>query len=79
MEQNEFCQKTKPFSLTKERAKNDASEFTPEELTGFRAILGALLWLCQTRMDIIADVVLSQQDVAKATIGIPEERQLHCY
>ena len=42
---------------------------TPEELTGFRAILGALLWLCQTRLDIIAEVVLSQQDVAKATIG----------
>ena len=69
MAQDEFCQKIKPYPLKRERAKLDSSPLTPEELTGFRAILGALLWLCQTRLDIIADVVLSQQDVAKATIG----------
>ena len=63
MAQDEFCQKVKPFSLSKARAKDDDSPLTAEELTGFRAILGALLWLCQTRLDIIADVVLAQQEI----------------
>ena len=69
MEQNEFCQKLKPFPITKARAAKDSEPLTPEELTGFRAILGALLWLCQTRLDLVCDVVLQQQEISKATIG----------
>ena len=65
----EFCQKLKPFPLTKERAAQDSQSLTPTELTGFRAILGALIWLCQTRLDVVCDVVLHQQEVGKATIG----------
>ena len=69
MDQNEFCQKLKPFPLTKERSKHEDAGLEPAELTGFRAILGGLLWLCQTRLDLICDVVLQQQNVSKATIG----------
>ena len=69
MEQNEFCQKLKPIPITKARAAKDSEPLTPTELTCFRAILGALLWLCQTRLDLVCDVVLQQQEISKATIG----------
>ena len=69
MDQNEFCQKLKPFAISSDRASRETEILEPKELTGFRAILGGLLWLCQTRLDIIADVVLQQQEVARATIG----------
>ena len=65
-EQDEFCQK--PYPLTKDRARQESSKLTPMELTGFRAILGGLLWLCQTRLDLICEVVSCQQHVAEATI-----------
>ena len=67
-EQDEFCQKLKPYSLTKERARQESSKLTPAELTGFRAILGGLLWLCQTRLDLICEVVMCQQHVSEATV-----------
>ena len=51
-EQDEFCQKMKPYPLTKDRAKQEGSKLIPTELTGFRAILGGLLRLCQTRLDL---------------------------
>ena len=63
IDQNEFCQKLAPRQLAKERADQEDSPLTPDELTGFRAILGGLLWLCQTRLDLICDVVLRQQTV----------------
>ena len=47
----------------------DSAPLTPDELSGLRSVLGALLWLCQTRLDIICDVVLSQQEVTRATIA----------
>ena len=58
VDQDEFCQKLKPYPLTKQRAADDDSDLTPTENTGFRSILGGLLWLCQTRLDLICDVVL---------------------
>ena len=67
--QDDFCQKLKPYAISKERSHMDSSPLTPDELSGLRAVLGALLWLCQTRLDIICDVVLSQQEVTRATIA----------
>ena len=67
-EQDDFCQKLKRYALTKERARQESSKLTPRELTGFRAILGGLLWLCQTRLDLNCEVAMCQQHVAEATI-----------
>ena len=69
MEQNEFCQKLKPTYIPKERAFQDSSPLTPAEVTSFRQVLGALIWLCQTRLDLVCDVVLHQQETTRATIG----------
>ena len=41
---------------------------TREETSGFRGILGVLLWLCITHMELMADVVLLQTEVTKAQI-----------
>ena len=68
-DQDAFCQKLQPFPLSKERSNKDDSALTPDELSGLRAVLGALLWLCQTRLDIICDVVLCQQEVTRSTIA----------
>ena len=67
-DQDEFCQKLQPFSINKERANKSDAALTPDELSGLRTVLGGLLWLCQTRLDIICEVVLAQQEVARATI-----------
>jgi hypothetical protein len=68
-DQDDYCQKLEPFKLSRERSNKDTAELTPDELSGLRAVLGGLLWLCQTRLDIICDVVLCQQEVARATIS----------
>ena len=46
----------------------DDSPLTTTELKAFRGLLGGLLWLCQTRLDAIADTVIIQQNTASATI-----------
>lgn len=68
MDQNEYCQSIKPMAIEVHRLKDIESFLTRAELTLFRGILGALLWLCQTNMTIICDVVLLQQEVTKARI-----------
>ena len=68
MAQDTFCQKLKPFYIPKDRAAQADSPLTPAERKGFRGNLGALLWLCQTRLDLICDVVLQQQEITTATI-----------
>ena len=67
-DQDAFCQKLKPYSLTRTRASQDDDMLTPQELTAYRGLLGGLLWLCQTRLDLICDVVLAQQDITRATV-----------
>ena len=69
MDQDAFCQKMRPYPLTRERAKQEDHELTEKEQTAFRGLLGGLLWLRQTRLDLICDVVLMQQDVNKGTVG----------
>ena len=69
MEQNEFCQTMRPHVFTKERASRDSALLLPQEVTSLRAIIGGLLWICQTRLDVICDTVLLQQDVNTSTVG----------
>jgi hypothetical protein len=59
--QDEFCQKLVPLVL--DPTAKDDRPLTKDETTDFRSILGGLLWLCLTRMDVIADVVLLQQEL----------------
>ena len=42
---------------------------TPAELTSFRSVLGGLLWLTATPLDLVADVCTLQAQVTRATIA----------
>ena len=48
---------------------NDERAVTSAEQTSLRAALGALLYLCLTRIDLLADVVLLQTKICCATVG----------
>ena len=50
-------------------SRGDNDSLTATELTSFRLVLGALLWLTATRLDLIAEVCILQSMVTKATIG----------
>ena len=54
MMQSEFCSKMKPLHI--EPQKKDNEKLLPEEVTQYRSILGALLWLTTTRLDLISEV-----------------------
>ena len=62
MDQGAFCQKLQPLSI--DRSRKDDEKLTPREITMFRSQLGALLWLCVTRVDLIADIVTLQQEIS---------------
>ena len=66
MTQDDFCKKLKPASISNDRKDND--DLTPSEVTMFRSILGALLWLTATRLDLVADVCLLQTQVTLAKV-----------
>ena len=63
LHQADFCVKMKTVELTATRKSQLASACTASEHTQFRAVVGALLYLCFTRVDIVADVVTLQQYV----------------
>eukprot|EP00438_Fugacium_kawagutii_P029807 Skav231475 [mRNA] locus=scaffold1100:530653:539709:- [translate_table: standard] len=54
MIQSDFCAKMLPAKIDNGRKDND--KLTKEETTSYRSILGALLWLAATRLDLVADV-----------------------
>ena len=66
MSQDEFCSKLKPAKIP--AGKKDDAFLEPSEVTSFRSILGALLWLTATRLDIIADVSYLQTQVTQARV-----------
>ena len=60
----------KTAMISKERRKQKNDDLTKEELSQYRAILGAANWLVgTTRPDIASDTALLQQRVSRATIG----------
>ena len=63
--QYEFAQRLEKAEVPK---REDSSKLTPEEVTRFRSILGALLWITATRLDVIADVSILQSRVTVAEI-----------
>ena len=54
MNQAEFCSKMKAVDIEAQRKDND--KLLPEEVTQYRSILGALLWLTATRLDLVSEV-----------------------
>ena len=66
MSQDEFCGKLKMAPVPSRR---DEDSLTAEELTNFRSILGGLLWLTATRLDLVSDVCALQSQVTKAKVG----------
>ena len=63
--QRDFALKLKPADVPQ---RDDSSKLTKEETSSFRSILGALLWLTATRLDIIADVSVLQSRVTVAEV-----------
>jgi hypothetical protein len=55
--------------VTIERLSNNDTKTTAEQTSTLRAKIGALLYLCITRVDLCADVCLLQTKVTIATIG----------
>ena len=67
VEQDDFCRKLKMVDIDKSRRDDD--DLTPSELTSFRSVLGGLLWLTATRLDLVSDVCILQTMVTKAKIS----------
>ena len=65
IDQASFAQKLKPAP---DPAGSDDRFLKPEEVTQFRSVLGALLWLCSTRLDIISEVGVLQSSVTNAQV-----------
>ena len=63
--QKEFAKRMKPAPVPD---RGDDSPLTPPEVSDLRSILGALLWITATRLDVIADVSLLQSRVTKAEV-----------
>jgi len=63
--QEEFAEKVKPAPVPN---REDSSRLTREEQSQFRSILGALLWLTATRLDLIADISLLQSRVTVSEV-----------
>ena len=66
MSQTHFAEKLVEAPVDEKR--KDSDPLTPEEATALRSVLGGLLWLAATRLDLIADVSLLQSCVTKARI-----------
>ena len=67
MTQDDFCKKLKPAVIPS--VGKDQDDLTPAEVTSFRSILGALLWLTATHLDLVADVCLLQTQVTRAKVA----------
>ena len=65
IDQAEFVQRMKPAPVP---TRSDDAKLEPSEVSDFRSILGALLWITATRLDIVADVSVLQSRVTTATV-----------
>ena len=63
--QTEFAKKLKPAPVPQ---RADESKLVKDEVSNLRSILGALLWLTATRIDIIADLSILQSRVTVAEV-----------
>jgi hypothetical protein len=68
LSQSKFADDLKPIVIDKMKLHKLELDCLPAETTSLRAALGALLFLCITRLDLIADVVVLQTTVCAAKI-----------
>lgn len=68
LDQDALCQQAQPVKLSPEPWKKPDSPLPPSEISLFRGIIGVLVWLCQTRIGLIADVALLQTFVRVAVV-----------
>ena len=66
MSQDSFCAKLKTCTIPTNRRDEDFLDSS--ELTMFRSLLGGLLWLTASRLDLISDVCLLQSQVTRAKV-----------
>ena len=66
VQQYEFTDNLKMAKI--ENAEDDERSLTREEVTQYRSVLGGLLWLTATRIDLIADVCRLQTFVTQAKV-----------
>ena len=64
--QDSFAFKLKPADIASNR--HDEELLSAPEITMFRSILGGLLWLTATRLDLIAEVCVLQSQVTRAKV-----------
>ena len=69
LHQHEFTKKLKTATVQSHRKNCPELTLETKELTDYRGILGAMLWLCNTRPDLLVDVGELQTDVNCATIA----------
>jgi len=63
--QEDFANKMEAVAVPE---REEDSKLTPSEVTSLRSVLGGLLWLTATRLDIIADVSILQSRVTVSQI-----------
>ena len=66
IDQQEFVTAMKTQVI--EDTKNQDRLLTKEETTKFRSVLGGLLWITATRLDLVSEVGVLQSRVTKATV-----------
>ena len=66
IDQQEFVAAMKTQNL--EDTKDPNRMLTKEETTKFRSVLGGLLWITATRLDLVSEVGVLQSRVTKATV-----------
>ena len=83
LSQDSFASKLKQVDVPAHRKDSDILH--PAEVTSFRSILGGLLWLTATKLDLIADVCLLQSQVTRARVehlrqanGVVKRAQSEC-
>eukprot|EP00971_Amphidinium_carterae_P349209 6490899-Amphidinium_carterae.1 len=66
--QKHFLRSIKEIPLDKARSKSPTSPCNPQEITQLRGLIGSLLYLTITRLDLISDLCTLQSTVNNATV-----------
>ena len=81
--QTAYLDKLKPIVVSKARLQHTTAKCSAKEHFDFRSCVCAMLWLCLTRLDMIAEVVDLQRsmvaplvaDLKKANAALAKARQ----
>ena len=65
MDQADFASRLRPVD---DPPGADDRKLTPAEITQFRSVIGGLMWLCSSRMDVVADTGVLQSAVPDARV-----------